>query len=708
MPKTKKKKPVKNLRNKKVKNPKLNKQRLVMLLFITAFAFVGILLLRASQAAGRDPWVRPFAHDSIWNTPIGSNAKYVDAGFPFTAKSQLDKTYFLKLKSTDPLRDYVITGGWRDRCSGTVKTGIQLNLPNGFLIPDAHQNANGSWSTPNNGWDFLLPDGKTMFYSGGGARCSGTGPIYGHGGRTTASIYGDGLVGGHGASGLPHIGGAIRKGELSGDQPIRHSLDLVLYTKYAYSDNKQTKESTYRWPARGSDKYALDRNKTDRYVGTNPETRIGSLLALRPGLKPSDLNISTKEGLKIFHAMQDWGGYFTEDSAWDANTIVVDASAVGTFSWDTRQKEEFGRIIDAASVVTNNGPNSIGGGGTPRVAGHEPFGGQAPAPAPAPTPAPSPPATDDDKNYILPAGNFTRGKSVTASSSISSVFTPDKAVDGDERTNESRWTSNRKDNEWLQIDLGERKLVKRLAILWAGNTTKNYTVSVSSDNKSFTKATTGSTDNQKFTGRDHQIDKEARYIRITGTSRWNSDYGNSIREIGVYADTIVTARIIENADTEQPTVEFSEGVTIKPKNNQSKLALDTSPLDANEVILRLTGSQEIAVGMDKKKAKIMVNANVVKEIGPGETAEIDTTTLSNGTHDLTIVTTNQDDTETTEKKKIVVDNNLNLFEKARNFTLQPIAGKVSGRTMNLMFGGILSLPAVPFGLGLRWALIFRG
>ena len=78
--------------------------------------------------------------------------------------------------------------------------------------------------------------------------------MYGHSATSSSvrtDIYGDGLYGGHGASRLPRIGGAIRPGELSGPEPIRHVLDLVLYTKWAYSDG--TKASTYRWPATDSD-----------------------------------------------------------------------------------------------------------------------------------------------------------------------------------------------------------------------------------------------------------------------------------------------------------------------------------------------------------------------------------------------------------------------------------------------------------------------
>jgi hypothetical protein len=331
------------------------------------------LIAENSNEAERDPFMRPFAHDSIWNTPIGSNAEYVHAGVPFTPNNGHDWAYFLRLDESNPLRDFIYTGAWRARCSGTEKSGVQLHLPDGFLIPDAEQLPGGNWKTPNNGWEFLQPDGATLFASGAGGRCSETGPIFGHRRAVEVSIYGDGLIGGHGASRMPRIGGAIRKGELTGDQPIRHVLDLVLYTKWAYSDNKQTRESTYRWPASGADAYALNPEKTDRYIGTNPEMRMGSLLALPPGLTPEELDVTSQVGKKLFQALQDWGGYFTDDSAWNCNYLTIDAEAKDTFPWGQQERGELGRMVAALHVVTNNAPDTIGGGGTPRAEGHQPF-----------------------------------------------------------------------------------------------------------------------------------------------------------------------------------------------------------------------------------------------------------------------------------------------------------------------------------------------
>lgn len=321
------------------------------------------------QPRTRNAWLRPFASDSIWNTAIGSEAEYLDTPFPFVEANALDRVHLLELDAADPEVPLIRSGGWRNRCSGTVDTGHRLNLPRDYVIEPPSRRGDGGWNTPNNGFAFLLPDRRTVHNGGQGARCDEGGPLFGH----TASpetvltdLYGDGLGGGHGASRMSHLGGAIRPGELSGSEPIRHALDLVLYSKYLYSDGKRTKESTFRWPAASSDGYALDRSKKDRYVGTEPALRMGSLLALHPDLEPDDLGIRTAVGRKLFAALQDYGGYVTDDAAWDANYLVTDAAAFGTFRWEEAEQRDFGRMIEAISVVANNGPERIGGGGTPR------------------------------------------------------------------------------------------------------------------------------------------------------------------------------------------------------------------------------------------------------------------------------------------------------------------------------------------------------
>jgi hypothetical protein len=313
-----------------------------------------------SAVATRDPWLRPFASTSIWNMPIGSGASYADAGLPRAGASGLDKVLLRKLSAADPVRSLIRPGSWTNRCSGTAGYGVGLHLPDSWIVPDATQRPDGGWTTPNHVSAFLQPDGRTLVNTNAVARCSAGGPIFGwQTGKPEidrTDLYGDGRFGSHGASRLSGIGGAIRPGELSGDAPIQHALDVLVWARYLSYSN-----GGYRWPAAAADSYAAS-----RYTGTNPEMRMGALLAIAPHVTAAQLGITTHVGRKLFTAMQDYGGYVTDDSAWDANYLSVDAAAVGTFPWGAAEQEDFRRIIDAASVVTNNAPSTIGGGGTPR------------------------------------------------------------------------------------------------------------------------------------------------------------------------------------------------------------------------------------------------------------------------------------------------------------------------------------------------------
>lgn len=312
----------------------------------------------AEAAPARDPWLRPFSSTSIWNMPIGSGAQYRDAKLPYSERQALETTYLMKTKSSDPLREIKSVGSWRDRCSGTKFQGTKIHLPNGWRPKPVTANA-----TPNNPGVFLQPDGRTLVNVGSMARCSDTGPLHANrpgDDKHITDLYGDGIVGAHGASRLSQIGGAIRPGELTGDAPIRHALDLLIWSEYLYYGGD--KQSSYRWPASSSDRYA----GPDRYRGSNPELRMGSLLAIPPGATPQSLGIETAVGRKLFDALQNYGAYVTDDSAWEASYIGVDSNAIGTFPWGTAEKKDMARMVAELAVITNNRPNSIGGGGVPR------------------------------------------------------------------------------------------------------------------------------------------------------------------------------------------------------------------------------------------------------------------------------------------------------------------------------------------------------
>jgi hypothetical protein len=305
--------------------------------------------------AARDPWLRPFSSTSIWNTPLGSDAQYVDADIPEAGHAGLDEAILLRLSAEDPAQPLLLPGSWDHRCSGNEPTGVMVNIPDDLLIEDA----DGS-QTPNHTAAFLLPDGRTLLNTNAVARCEHGGPIFGW--QTNipeidqTDLYGDGRVGAHGGSLLSGIGGAIRPGELSGDAPIQHALDLLVWSEHLSWDG-----GGHRWPAERADAYAQE-----RYSGSNPDVQMGSLLAIPPSMTASDLRLDTEVGRKLFEAMQDYGGYVTDDAGWDAVYVAVDRAAVGTFAWGEEEEEDLIAIVAAADVVVNNGPDSIGGGGEPR------------------------------------------------------------------------------------------------------------------------------------------------------------------------------------------------------------------------------------------------------------------------------------------------------------------------------------------------------
>jgi hypothetical protein len=319
----------------------------------------------STVAGSRNAFLRPFTSHSIWNMPIGSNAQYIPAGIPAAGNGvAFDSVFVVKTLATDPARSWVYPGSWTNRCSGKAATGKSIRVPNNFLVADATRRADGGYDTPNYAGVFLRPDGRTTDNTSAVARCTPGGPIFGY--QTgdpkfdTTDLYSDGTYGSHGASKLSSFGGLIRPGELSTSAPIQHALDLVLWAKYLnYGSSKG-----FRWPAVSADSYA----NPGTYSGGNVQTKMGSLLALPPNLTPQAAGITSPVAQKIFYALQNYGGYITDDAAWDANYISIDKSAIGTFTWGAAEKQQVNKIIGLLSDVTNNTAKSIGGGGTPRKA----------------------------------------------------------------------------------------------------------------------------------------------------------------------------------------------------------------------------------------------------------------------------------------------------------------------------------------------------
>ncbi len=319
----------------------------------------------------RDPWLWPFSAESIWNMPIGSNAEYKPANFEDASHVGVDIQHILITSENDPEQPVLNSPTWGPgRCSGTTSLGFSVRVPDTWIVPDAGNSPYGL--TPNSNFAFLLPDRETVFQSSTVSRCKVGGPVYmpewmkWENNRKFVSIKSDGLHGGgQGASGMSALGGTIRLGELVDDQPIRHAIKINPWAeKYLHYSEEIP---GWKWPAFSADTYAphtYNRNADSDIV-------MGSLFAIPPEISKEDVGITTQAASKLFFAMQNYGVYFTEDAAYDVWDIIVERNVeiefeneFGFSMTSDLWRSEINKLMKALHIITNNNPDTIGGGGT--------------------------------------------------------------------------------------------------------------------------------------------------------------------------------------------------------------------------------------------------------------------------------------------------------------------------------------------------------
>ena len=337
----------------------------------------------------RDPFKWPFSATSIWNTPIGDEAEYVHAGLERVATMTVDEDYICLTPTEDMLKIYKSNAGWSSgpgRCEHTGELICEVPYPKSWEIsPD-------TWDglTPNAALAVLMPDGRTIKQLQPFAHCD---PASDEGTATYVAadedIYGEGTYGAHGGSELSAIGGTLRIHELTPTSgPIRHALKINLWgAKNLYYD---AETGGYRWPATRADSYAAEEDNGYGRKRTEPavkECRMGALLALPPSINIEDLGLVTEPAKILAQALQDYGAYVVDDTAWDVNAFITEWSPEGRFkdefqknwgfSFSTNDQTDWGKdlikIFDQLHVVVNNTEATPGGGGNPRQPLAPPF-----------------------------------------------------------------------------------------------------------------------------------------------------------------------------------------------------------------------------------------------------------------------------------------------------------------------------------------------
>jgi len=308
----------------------------------------------------REPWKWPFDPQSIWNLPLKSQATYqpanIQAGFQTSAELEL----LYRVSQQDPLTRLYAPGSWTHRCDGTNSPTSNpaeetyIRFPQNQLIPDANPP-----HTPNNSAAILQPDGQTIISISSTARCQPKAPIYGwYAGEE--NIYGMGITGSSGGSGLSTLGGTIRLGELTNNEPIRHVLRINVWGEKYLHFNPKDQTPGYRWPASTADSYAAF-----QYGGVNPQLEMGSLLAIPPNITPQSLGLKSLPALKLFYALQNYGAYIADDTAWDVTAFSVQEGVPEEFEQtygyeyetddsDSQWFKEYYALVESLHIVDSN------------------------------------------------------------------------------------------------------------------------------------------------------------------------------------------------------------------------------------------------------------------------------------------------------------------------------------------------------------------
>lgn len=143
---------------------------------------------------------------------------------------------------------------------------------------------------------------------------------------------------------------------------------------------------------------------------------------------------------------------------------------------------------------------------------------------------------------VLPTNpnlSVVTGVSATATTSnFIAANTANLAFDNNAGT---RWeTVAGVDPQWIMVDLGSKKIISDIAIIWEGASAKDYIIEGSVNGTDWTTYLTKTAlANGARTDRWYDVNFDAQYIRLTGTAR-TSVYGYSIWEFKIFGTVSTT------------------------------------------------------------------------------------------------------------------------------------------------------------------------
>jgi hypothetical protein len=306
-------------------------------------------------ASGTRTSTTPFASNSVFNLPFGSGAQWQpnsqldSAGIAINSNATGYNEPVYNASSSDPMVT-VIDLGLVDGNPGTY----QVNIPSGAQ-PSYGSDASLSLVNPStNTYDSF---GQFQWTGANTATVdqASTEPLNGSGITQFNSDWDEGV-------------GTLTQADLQAGT-IDHMLRVQIPTTMAqsFNPNSTNQLAPNAWPQTAEDGFANNGDGGTPYTGTVP---YGSTIGIPAGT-PEPADVAANAGANMmWQALQDHGAMIRD-------TTGTDNAGELTFQTDQNVNpndpllqgmEQFGtEIMASAQILTNQGPNSINGGGTPIV-----------------------------------------------------------------------------------------------------------------------------------------------------------------------------------------------------------------------------------------------------------------------------------------------------------------------------------------------------
>lgn len=302
--------------------------------------------LAAAKSPSRDPGVWPFDARSPWNLPLGAQARYEDETSPI-----LDLNGGVLTQATE--WTYPIAYATpADREVGLIQntTGkeiFRLQAP-ASARPDS---GGGALIIVDPAHRFAMELGAAFWRGDGNLQAKFANRVDLRGYGVFSEPSGGRVYGGSA------LGGLIRQSELAGGIP--HALAISVAHKALNANAPGGK--AFVWPASDS------MSNPQANYGNSGNVYMGSLLAIPPDVKLEDLGVGRSgPAFEVAKALQDYGAYVVESFTKSRQSVFFFADPACRSEIPTDFDANLSKVIRALKVVSNNAPQTPGGGGTPR------------------------------------------------------------------------------------------------------------------------------------------------------------------------------------------------------------------------------------------------------------------------------------------------------------------------------------------------------